>query len=293
MAQDEVMADEQDKKNNAAKPLTDKQGFEDSERMTLKINVQEAQQYQAEKGKKKIGRLPKKLRKIKKKVRDSYDEDEEIGMDEEVIRSLQELQINQNDASNGDSSLINSLTDDERRRIMQSTNIEITRREDMAGKQNALEQANTNLRKASLNKMNSQEFMNEMNEAIYNPGQLRRTAMEHSIAKQMGIKGKIEKRHEGEVVEGVRKVKELSDNRQVNTIKMKDAEQIGKKNMSQNETAELILKKSGQTARLSEIKRQSYQSNKDSNNKKTPQKSYAREMKELLRESLRKNDKVH
>lgn len=289
--------DEEKKKNKKAKLQSNKQGFDDSERMTLKINVQEAMQYEAEKGKKKVGSLPKNLKKIKKKVRDSYDEEEEDGIDEDVIRSLRELQINQTDASNGDNSLINSLNEQERRQIMQSTNIEITRHEENAGKSNALEQADTNLRKATLRKMTTQEFMNEMNEAIYNPSRTRREAMEHGIAKQMGIKGKIEKHHEGKVVEGVKRVKELSGNRKVKTLKMKDVDQVGKKKLNQNQTAELILKKSGQTARLSEIKRQCKSDNTLSNNKdkskQQPKKSYAKEMKELLRQSLRKNDKIH
>lgn len=296
MVQDEVSESEEkesDKQKN--KMQSSKKGFDDTERMTLKINVQEALQYEAEKGKKKIGALPKNLKKIKKKVRDSYDEEEDDGIDEDVIRSLRELQINQIDASNGDSTLINALNDQERRQIMQSTNIEIKRHEENAGKQNSLEQADTNLRKATLRKMTTQEFMNEMNDAIYNPSRLRREAMEHSIAKQMGIKGKIEKHCEGHVVEGVKKVKELSGNRKVNKLKMKDVQQVSKKNMSQNQTAELILKKSGQTAKLAEIKRQCKSSGTQpqEKGKQQPKKSYAKEMKELLRQSLRKNDKIH
>ena len=297
MAQDEIFEteDKEEKKDKKQNPKGSKKGFDDSERMTLKINVQEALQYEAEKGKKKIGNLPKNLKKIKKKVRDSYDEDEDEGMDEDVIRSLRELQINQHDASNGDNSLINALNEQERRQIMQSTNIEITRHEERAGKQDALEQADTNLRKSTLRKMNTQEFMNEMNDAIYNPSRLRREAMEHSIAKQMGIKGKIEKHHEGDVVEGVKKVKDLSGNRKVKSLKMKDVQKVGEKRMSQNQTAELILKKSGQTAKLSEIMRQSQSSyNKDNEKgKQQPKKSYAKEMKELLRQSMQKNEKIH
>jgi len=296
MIQDEVFESQEnneDKKNNKLKPQSSKKGFDDSERMTLKINVQEALQYEAEKGKKKIGNLPKGMKKIKKKVRDSYDEDEEEGMDEDVIRSLRELQRHQTDASIGDNSLINALNDQERLQILQAKNIEITRQEENAGKQNALEQADTNLRKASLRKMNTQEFMNEMNDAIYNPSRLRREAMEHSIAKQMGIKGEIKKHHEGHVVEGVKRVKELSGDRKVKSINMKDVQKIGKTKMSQNKTAELILKKSGQTARLSEIKRQTQTSMGSKEKGQQPKKSYAKEMKELLRQSLQKNEKIH
>lgn len=297
MAQDEVWeSEEKEDKKSKNKMQSSKKGFDDTERMTLKINVQEALQYEAEKGKKKIGSLPKNLKKMKKKVRDSYDEEEEDGIDEDVIRSLRELQINQIDASNSDSTLINALNDQERRQILQSTNIEIKRHEENAGKQNSLEQADTHLRKATLRKMTTQEFMNEMNDAIYNPSRLRREAMEHNIAKQMGIKGEIKKHHEGHVVEGVKKVKELSGNRKVKQLEMKDVQNVGKKNMSQNQTAELILKKSGQTARLAEIKRQSKSSyilpNKEKG-KQQPKKSYAKEMKELLRQSLSKNEKIH
>lgn len=296
MTQDEVFESQEkdEEKNNKPKAQSSKKGFDDSERMTLKINVQEALQYEAEKGKKKVGNLPKGLKKNKKKVRDSYDEDEEEGMDEDVIRSLRELQRHQTDSSIGDNSLINALNDQERLQILQAKNIEITRQEENAGKQNALEQADTNLRKATLRKMNTQEFMNEMNDAIYNPGRLRREAMEHSVAKQMGIKGEIKKHHEGHVVEGVKRVKELSGDRKVKSINMKDVQKIGKTKMDQNKTAELILKKSGQTARLSEIKRQT-QTNMGKSKEKgqQPKKSYAKEMKELLRQSLQKNEKIH
>ena len=249
----------------------------------MKINVCEAEQYDAEKGKKKIGSLPRGMKKLRKKVRDSYDEEEDDGsMDEDVIRSLQELQINQNDASNGDNTLLNALSDNERRQIMQNTNIEITRHEQNAGRQNALEQSDTKLRQAGLKKMNG---------SIYNPSRLRREAMEHNIAKKMGIEGKIEKHNEGKIVEGIRRVKHVTENKQVKVLKMEDVKEIGQKNMSQNETAELILKKSGQTARLSEIKRQTT-SNKPEDKKKRGGKSYSAQMKELLKESLKKNDKV-
>ena len=292
------MTEQNEEENNSTETKNDvkknKKGFDNNERLTLRIDVDLANRYQVEKGKKKLNTLPKNLKKLNKKVRDSYDEEDEDGMDEDVIRSLRELQINQNDASNGDSTLINALSAAEKRQIMQSTNIEVTRHEENAGKQNALEQADTILRKSNMRRMNTQEFMNEMQDAIYNPSRLRRDALENNIAKQMGIKGEITKRNEGNVISGIQKVKELSGNRQIPTLNMEDVQNVGKQNMSQNATAELILRKSGQTARLTELKNQGSQSSKQKTqqSKKIDGKSYSAQMKELLKESLSKNKKA-
>lgn len=287
------LQEQEEQKQTKQEPIkTDKKGFDNNERLTLKINVRAAEQYDAERGKKKIGALPPNMKKLKKKVRDLYEDDEEDeDMDQDVIRSLQELQINQNDASNGDNTLLNALSDNERRQIMQSTNIEITRHEQNAGRQNALEQSDTKLRQAGLKKMTTAEFAKEMDGALYNPSRLRREAMEHNIAKKMGIEGKIEKHSEGKIVQGIRRVKSVTEDKQVKSINMNDVKNIGQKNMLQNETAELILKKSGQTARLSEIKRQTTSRNPE-DKKKNGGKSYSAQMKELLKESLKKNDKV-
>lgn len=295
MAEDKIAEDNMEEKSGKIGKVSDNKGFDDSERLTLKINVNEANEYQAEKGKKKIRKIPKSnLKKLKRKVIDSRDEDEEW-VDEDAVRSLQELQINQRDASNADNSLINALNAEERTQILQSTRIEITRHEENAGKQNALEQADTLLRKADLKRMTTQEFTNEMRDAIYNPSQLRRKAMSESIAKQMGIQGEVKKHSEGEVVKGIVKVKSVTENKKTKNMTMDDLQKVGEKKMTTNETAELILRKSGQTAKLSEIKRQGkagYRPQNNDNKNKKPTKSYSSQMKDLLRESLKKNDKV-
>lgn len=300
LADDNKKKDEETESNDDKIELKgQKNGFDASERLTLRIDALEAEKYQSKKTKNDRNIGPKKTRKIKTKVRqidDEDDEDEDL-MDHDAIRSLNQLrrmQINMQDSTNSDMSLINALAADERRQIMQNATIEDMRQQENAGRHNALEQADTLLRKANLRKMDTQEFMNEMKDAIYNPSKLRREALAEGIAKQMGIEGKIVKHSEGEVVEGVKKVKDLSENRKVYALKMDDVQAIGKKNMSQNETAELILRKSGQTARLSEIKRQG-NNNKSSQQKDgntQSNKSYSVQMKELLRESLKKNDKV-
>ena len=72
---------------------------------------------------------------------------------------------------------------------------------------------------------------------------------------------------------------------------MNDAAKVGKKNMSKNATAELILQKSGQTARLTEIKMKTAYAKKEPDSKKT-KRSYSAEMKKLLKASLQKNGEV-
>ena len=176
---------------------------------------------------------------------------------------------------------------------MQSTNIEIKGREENAGKQDALEKTDTLLRKSTLPKMDTQEFTKEMNAAIYNPRQLRREALERNIAKRMGIEGKITEKHEGNVVRGVKKLKTITKDKQTPNLKMEDVQKIGNGKMTDNQTAELILKKSGQTARLSELKHQVGQSKSKDKTPNNNNKSYSKQMKEILREALKKNNKVH
>ena len=268
-----------------------KKGFDDSERMTLRIDAQEAMKYQAEKGKAKIGELTPALKKLRKQVRDSYDEVDEGGIDDEVILALQQLQINVVDASNGDNTLLNALSPNERRQIDQRTNLEISRHEQNAGKLNALLQSERLSREAGLSKMSASDFANKMQDAIYNPRRVKLQALEKNISKKIGIKGEINKKNVNKVVRGVKEIKETSENKKVKNISTKDAKIVGKKNTSKNATAEMILRKSGQTARLTEIKmkKTSPEQIKDGENVK---RSYSKEMKELLKESLRKNDKV-
>ena len=65
------------------------------------------------------------MKSLRKKVRNSYDEEEDdASMDEDVLRSLRELQINMDDASNNDTSLLNALSPNERRIIDQRNTIE-------------------------------------------------------------------------------------------------------------------------------------------------------------------------
>lgn len=271
-----------------------KKGFVPAERLSLRIDAQEANRYQAKAGKAKLGDLSPALKSLRKKVRNPFDDDEDDNdgaPDEEIFRMLRELEQNANDASNNDTTLLNALSPAEKHFIDQRSTIENNRMEDNAGKLNAMQQADTLSRKAGISKMTNDDYMNNMQEAIYNPRRLREQTFEENIAKKVGLKGHITKHNTGEVVKGVKKIIETTKNKKVKGMSFDDAAKVGKKNMSKNATAELILQKSGQTARLTEIKMKTQIKSKEPD-AKAPKRSYSAEMKKLLQESLRKNGEV-
>lgn len=281
-------------KKNKAAPDWNKKGTVPDERLSLRIDAQEANRYQAKAGKSKLGDLSPSLKSMRKKIRNPFDEEEDDNdgaMDDETLRILRELELNANDASNNDTTLLNAVSPAERRFIDQRSTIETTRREENAGKQNALEQADTLSRRAGISKMTTQEMTNSMQDAIYNPRRLREQSFEENVAKKVGLKGHITKHNTGEVVKGVKKITETSNRKKVKGMTMNDAAKVGKKNMSKNATAELILQKSGQTARLTEIKMKTAYAKKEPDSKKT-KRSYSAEMKKLLKASLQKNGEV-
>lgn len=153
-----------------------KKGSVPDERLSLRIDAQEANRYQAKAGKAKLGELSPSLKSLRKKVRNPFDEEEDDNdgtMDEEAIRVLRELEMNANDASNNDTTLLNSLTSSERHFIDQRSNIANQRMEENAGKLNALQQSDTLSRKAGITKMTNDDYANRMQDAIYNPRRLR------------------------------------------------------------------------------------------------------------------------
>ena len=285
--------DDDDETGGSYKPTvnkSEKKGFDTEGRLSLRIDAQEATRYQANKGKNNLSNQITGIKNLRKKVRDSHDE-EENGIDTDVITSLNQLQMNLVDASNGDNSLLAAIDSNEKRNLQQNTNIEIARQEQNAGKMNAIIQANKLSEKAGISKITDTEFVEKMQEAIYNPKKLQTKVLEENISKKLGIEGKINKNNTDNVIEGVKKIREVAGNKQVKKVNFDDVAKLGSKKSNQNETAELILRKSGQTARLSEIKMKTAVDDTKGKKERKPR-AYSKKMKELLEETLRKNDKV-
>jgi len=268
--------------------------FGTDERLGLKINIREANQYRAEKGKKGIISTAeqKNIFRRKKIIRPLVDDEEEETQDDTSFLSLQNMQINKTDASNGDNTLLNSLFPEEKILLEQKTNIEVTRNEENIGKLTALDEAASLSRKANISRLSDENYAKEMQNAIYNPQKTKIRALQENIAEKVGLRGEVTKHNIGYVVEGVSRIQKTSNKHKVPEMSMDDAAKVGKKKMSKNATAELILKKSGQTARLEEIKKRSAMNygTKQESKKKV---SYSAEMKKLLKAELRKKAKEH
>ncbi len=285
--------DDDDESGGSKKPTagkSDKKGFDVEGRLSLRIDAQEATRYQENKGKNNLNNRVTGIKNLRKKVRDSRDE-EENGIDTDVIASLNQLQMNLVDASNGDNTLLAAIDQSEKRNLQQNTVIEISRQEQNAGKMNAILQANKLSEKAGVSKITDAEFVEKMQEAIYNPRKLQNKVLGENISKKLGIEGKIDKKNTDYIIEGVKKIREVAGDRQVKKVNFDDVEKLGSKKANKNETAELILKKSGQTARLSEIKMKNAVD--DTKGKKAHKpRAYSQKMKKLLEDTLKKNDKV-
>lgn len=285
--------DDDDETGGSNKPTankSEKKGFDTEGRLSLRIDAQEATRYQANKGKNNLNNQITGIKNLRKKVRDSHDE-EENGIDTDVIATLNQLQMNLVDASNGDNSLLAAVEGGEKRNLQQNTNIEIARHEQNAGKMNAILQANKLSEKAGISKITDAEFVEKMQEAIYNPKKLQTKVLEENISKKLGIEGKINKNKTEDIIEGVKKIREVAGDKQVKKVNFDDVAKLGNKKANQNETAELILRKSGQTARLSEIKMKSVVDENQGKKERKPR-GYSKKMRQLLEETLKKNDKV-
>ncbi len=130
-----------------------KSGIDKHERLTLKINVKEANLYNAAKANdlkakikpKKALEVPKGFKKISKKIRDSFDEEE----DEEDYILVPVFEDTR------ESSLMRALSEDEKKILQQNENINNIRMQENAGKEAAIERAEKVIMQAGLGQANN------------------------------------------------------------------------------------------------------------------------------------------
>lgn len=244
-----------------------KSGFDVKETITRKTNVKKALEYEAtdKKGVNNVfaptpAQLPKGLKKIRKKIKEVYDEDEE---DEDEFIFAPAM-----DASN---SLINALNENEKQQLKQNEILNTIKMQQMAGKVGAIAAADKISRDLGLKKLNKNTIANNMQNVATDTQTLNNTLKDKFDRK---IKGKWRNMSEAEMVNwlrGIKKIQSLSAPGESDKAKAKalegwsfeeimDAGKTGKKKSDQEKLAEKILEKSGRdkkTAAKTAVKQKS------------------------------------
>lgn len=222
-----------------------KKGFDNRERLTLKNDAKEAEAFNARKNNRsnkkfdlKPQNLPLGLKQLRKKVREVYDDDE----DEENGTIFAPLPFLQEE----DNTLLNALTDDEKRLFKQKNTIENTQMQQTAGKMEALQIANNLAKEAGLNKISRKAVELGMQQAVFRPEEIQQKVIKKDVAGKLGIKGKIE---DGKIIQaarGIKRVEQLGGKKAAKNLDMRDIVKAGEEKLDDIKLAELILEKSGQ-----------------------------------------------
>lgn len=237
--QDDEFGDDQEtifdwKKNSTGK----------REHMALNIDAQAVEKYR-DKKEKNLMKTPRPenlalgLKKLRKKVREVYDEEDDEDENETIFAPLPYLQEEENP-------LLNALTEDEKRLFWQKNTIENTQMQQTAGKMEALQIANNLAKEAGLQNIDRKALNKGMNEASFRPQELQEKIIRKEVSGKLGIKGDIEKGKILEAARGIKKVEMLGGKEAVKNLDMRDIVKAGEEKLDEIKLAEMILEKSGQ-----------------------------------------------
>ncbi len=232
-----------------------KKSVENKERLTLKNDINEAIKFEAKNkaptiSKKSINpqNLPLGLLKMRKKIRDIYDEDDE----DEDDTFFAHIKMPEDEENN---SLLHALSDEEKMMLNQKNTIHHTKMQQNAGKMEALHIANNLAKEAGLNNISKKALEIGMQEAIFDPQKRQEKIIEKEIGHKLGIKGSIKEGKIAQAAKGIKKVEQLGGKEATKNIEMKDMIKAGEKKFSDQELAKLILEKSGQKVNLDKHKK--------------------------------------
>lgn len=225
----------------------DKKGFDFQERVTLKVDTKKAEAYNKRAKKRDLKSKTAKsvdfdanLMKMRKKIRDVYDEEDEEE-DGFIFIGHQPMMEAEDDGR-----LMNGLSEDEKRMVMQKETLETVKMQQMAGKMEAMQLAD-NLARETLNHGANRKLLNEgIQDALFRPEETQKKIVEKEVSQKLGIRGNLE---DGKIIQaarGIKKVQVMGGVKATKDINMKDIVRAGEDKMSDKELAELILEKSGQ-----------------------------------------------
>jgi len=221
------------------------QGFSSEERITLKVNVKEANIYDAKKKNNFAGKqnpmqnLPNGLNKIRKKIRDVYDEEEDEDEWGVVIARAPEEY---------DNSLMKALDENEKKIYDQQQSMKNVQMQQTAGKMEAMAVANRMAQQIGMAGVSKKEINIEMNKAEFNPEMAQKKVIKKDIFKEKGIKGDAEIKNIKDVIQtarGIKRVEEIGGKESTGGLEAKDIKEAGKEKKSNKDVAEIIIEKRG------------------------------------------------
>jgi len=236
---DENSPEEQDNKNNFE---WKNKGFDTKEKLTLKINVKEANRYDA---KKKNGfqrnhpeNLTKGLNTIRKKIRDVYDEEDEDEWGVVISKAPEEY----------DYTLMRALDENEKKTLDQQQSIHNVKMNQTAGKMEAMAMADRLAKEVGLKGVNKKDLNDNMQSAIFNPEQMQKKVLQKDVAKKKGIKGELSVSELIQTARGIKRVEQIGGDNALKGMDAREVSRAGNQKTSKEDIARLILEKSGQKA---------------------------------------------
>lgn len=228
-----------------------KTGFDKNERLTLKTNVKKAVEYDSKKKspiQNSFGTmssdLPNGLKKIRKKIRDVFDEDDEDENESIIIPNSLE----------STSSLMNVLNSEEKKILQQKETIENINMLQKAGQGEALTMANRVAQEIGLKGLNKEIVNNNMMNISIGSNPLEK-ALKEELAKDMKIKVKnMSQKDFVKVLRGIKTIQMVGGKKAVEGMKLQDLVKAGEKKgdkkelgftSKEQEDANMILEKSG------------------------------------------------
>ncbi len=232
---------EQKMEDNSSNPNIEwkKPGFGSSEKLSLKVNTKEAVLYDA---KKKNGLqksnpltpadLPAGLKKIRKKIKDVFDEDEEDENDSVFVpsQSLQEA-----------NSLFNALNEDEKRIFKQQQTLHQIKMQNDAGKLEALAMANKTAQEAGLKGLQKETVNRNMLTPTLD-AQGMENIIKQDLAKGLKIKnGQFTEGRYIQVLRGINNIRKVSGIKAVEGLNLQQVAQAA----DEKKVAKILLEKTG------------------------------------------------
>ena len=225
-----------------------KSGFDLNEKLTLKTNVRKAVEYEAKNKNSGLNKnytpspaeLPKGLNKIRKKIKDVYDEDDDED-DAYQIYTIQPLDVSENDDT-----LLKALQEDEKKFLRQNEEIQTV---------NTLLQTEQNQKIANAEKMAKDTGMKKgldkkvlaktyQNNAI---GQdLTKEAINRQVAKNFKFKNeKISPKDTKKLMTGIKRIQQVGGPEALNGLKLQEVLEAGEGKQEHRDTVKKMLEKSG------------------------------------------------